>query len=69
MKIKDRGNGVLVDVCCKDCPKYKCYWPRPNPGRFTLGQGYSSYGDYRDKMWMCGTREIHGCPENPEVKS
>jgi len=39
-KIKDKSCGVMVDVCCKDCLKYKCYWPRPNPGSFTLGQGY-----------------------------
>ncbi len=69
MKIKDKSCGVMVDVCCKDCLKYKCYWPRPNPGSFTLGQGYMSYRDERGNMWLCGTREIHGCPENPEVKS
>jgi len=67
MKVKDRVLKREVDVCCKDCSTYKCYWPRLNPGIFTQGRGYRSYGDRRDKEWLCGTREIHGCPDKSEV--
>lgn len=50
MRVRDKILGVLVDVSRKDCPKRKCYWPRPerNPGK--------------ESEWLCGTREIHGCP-------
>ena len=64
MKIKDKNLKIEVSVCCKDCHKYKCYWPRPDPGVFTQGKGYR----FRSNNWLCGTREIHGCPKNPEEK-
>jgi len=67
MKVKDKNIGKLVSVCCKNCPNYKCYWPRQNPGSFVTGRGYRSYGDGRDKEYLCGTRNAHGCPENPEL--
>ena len=62
MKIKDKKLKKVVDVANKDCASRKCYWPRMNPGSFQQGRGYRSYGDARDKEWLCGTREIHGCP-------
>lgn len=69
MKIKDREIGRMVDVACKECQKYKCYWPRRNPGSFTSGVGYKSYGDNRDNEYLCGNREIRGCPDTPEFKN
>lgn len=68
MKIKDKELKVLVDVFCADCQKFTCYWPRQNPGMFTQGQGYRAYGDSRDKEYLCGNREIRGCPNKPELK-
>ena len=59
MKIKDRKSGKLVDVSEKDCPNRPCYWPRPDPGIFNQGQGYR----FRSNDWLCGTREIRGCPD------
>lgn len=63
MKIRSKEHKVDVEVRCKECPTYSCYWPRPDPGVFTPGQGY------RQRVgkvgWLCGTREIRGCPENP----
>jgi hypothetical protein len=69
VKIKDKERKQLVDVCCKDCPTYKCYWPRLNPGSFVQGQGYHHFGDVRDKEWICGTRAIRGCPDHPKTSS
>lgn len=66
MKIRDRKLKQDVDVSDKDCPKRKCYWPRPNPGVFVQGRGYRRYGDKRDKEWLCGTRNIHDCPITKE---
>lgn len=68
MKIKDKELKKEIDVSEKICPKYKCYWPRPNPGSFSQGRGYRSYGDKRDKEYLCGTRNAHGCPEIRELK-
>lgn len=68
MKIKDKTLKVMVDVSRKECPTFVCYWPRPNPGSFTQWQGYRSYGDKRDKEWLCGRREIDGCPREPRPK-
>lgn len=62
MKIKDKNVNKSVEVLNNECLGYKCYWPRPNPGSFQQGRGYRSYGDMRDKEWLCGTRNIHGCP-------
>jgi hypothetical protein len=64
MKIKDKELKKMVDVADKDCCKKKCYWPRQDPGTFTQGQGYK----YRSNDYVCGTREINGCPLNPEYK-
>ena len=68
MNIRDKNIKQHVDVQCEDCPTYKCYWPRLYPGIYNQGQGYRAYGDGRDKMWLCGRREISGCPVAPEVK-
>lgn len=68
MKVRDRNIKQTVDVRCGDCLQYKCYWPRPDPGVFTQGQGYrkSAHGD---RGWLCGNREIRGCPDNPEMET
>jgi len=65
MKIKDKKIKEMVDVAQKECPRYACYWPRPDPGSFTVGVGYRR----RDGGWLCGTRELKGCPEAPVVKT
>ena len=64
MKIKDNNLKKAVDVADKNCQKLKCYWPREDPGIFNPGQGYR----FRSNDWLCGTREIRGCPECPEIK-
>jgi len=60
MKIRDRKIKQDVSVSDKECLKRKCYWPRPDPGVFTQGIGYRTRSGKRE--WLCGTREIHGCP-------
>ena len=60
MKIYDKKIRKRVSVADKDCLKKKRYWPRPDPGLFVQGQGYR----WRSNEWLCGTREIHGCPES-----
>jgi len=65
MKIKDKAFGKLVDVAGKDCPDFECYWPRQDPGIFNQGQGYS----FRSNDWICGTREVRGCPDCPNRKN
>lgn len=61
MKVYDKEVKKKVDVCDKDCLNRSCYWPRSDPGVFTQGQGYRSRT--YDAGWMCGNREIHGCPD------
>lgn len=64
MKVKDKALKVLVDVARENCPQLSCYWPRPDPGVFIQGQGYRSR-DPSGKTkpgWLCGRREIAGCP-------
>jgi len=61
MKIKDKNVKQMVSVSNPKCLKLPCYWPRPDPGVFTQGSGYRQR-DY-DAGWLCGTREIHGCPD------
>jgi len=60
MKINDKNIKRPVDVLDKNCPKKPCYWPRKDPGSFSQGVGYKS----RSNDWICGTREISGCPIN-----
>ena len=59
MKIRDKVLKVDVDVLERGCLTYKCYWPRQNPGVFVQGRGYSN----PTKDYLCGTREIRGCPD------
>lgn len=61
MKIKDKSISQMVSVSDSGCPKRACYWPRPDPGIFTQGQGYRSRGTGKQE-WLCGTREARGCP-------
>jgi hypothetical protein len=63
MKIRDKEIKKYVDVYEKNCPNYECYWARPDPGIFTQGQGYRKASI--DRGYICGTREIRGCPVNP----
>lgn len=67
MKVKDKRLNEMVNVCCKECLTYKCYWPRRNPGSFVQGRGYRAYGDARDKEYLCGTRNVNGCPDTPMI--
>jgi len=67
MKIKDKELKKEVDVANKDCPKFECYWPRPDPGIFTQGQGYRKATV--DRGYICGKREINGCPDQPKIKN
>jgi len=60
MQIKDKKRRLLVDVFERDCLKKVCYWPRPDPGVFTQGVGYRQRS--ANAGWICGTRELHGCP-------
>lgn len=41
MKVRDKKLKKDVDVKCKSCPTYKCYWPRSHPGVFNQGSGYT----------------------------
>lgn len=59
MKVKVKGYPKPIDVSCKDCPNKSCFWPRSDPGTFVQGRGYR----FRSNDWLCGTREIHGCPQ------
>ena len=59
MNIRDRELKETVDVYDRACLKKSCYWPRPNPGSFTHGRGYTNTDV---KGWVCGTRHAHGCP-------
>ena len=63
MKIKDKLLKVEVAVCDVNCYVRKCYWPRPDPGVFTAGKGYKSRGHKTSVEYICGTRAIHGCPD------
>ena len=68
MKVYDKELKKKVDVCCADCPKYKCYWARPDPGVFVPGRGYKSRGSKPSNEYICGNRAIHGCPDNPKLR-
>lgn len=63
MKVRDKKLRVSVDVKEANCVKdgRNCYWPRPDPGVFSQGQGYQTRGS-GPVGWLCGTREINGCP-------
>jgi hypothetical protein len=58
MLVRDTKLDRSVEVRDKLCLKRPCYWPRLDPGRFVQSIGYRGGG----KCWLCGTREIHGCP-------
>lgn len=63
MKVKDRELKLLVEVCAPDCVTRPCYWPRPDPGVYVQGQGYRTrHPEAVPRVWLCGTREIRGCP-------
>ena len=61
MLIRDKNLKVKVNVSEPDCPKYPCYWTRLDPGVFIQGQGYRERSG-RKREWLCGNREIRGCP-------
>lgn len=64
MKVRDKALRIDVEVRVRECPTFKCYWPRQNPGVFVQGRGYRN----PTKDYLCGTREIRGCPNVPEKK-
>lgn len=59
VKLRDKELKKDVDVCDRNCFEKECYWPRPDPGTFVQGRGYR----HRSNNWICGTREIRGCPD------
>lgn len=63
MKVRDKTIKQSVNVADRRCLGCSCYWPRPDPGVFTLGQGYRSRGGGKPE-WVCGTRDARGCPYN-----
>jgi len=58
MQVLDTTVGEKVNVYDSHCPRRSCYWARRDPGSFTQGKGYS----FRSNNWLCGNREIRGCP-------
>jgi hypothetical protein len=62
VKVKDKKIKEMVDVSDKECPRRECYWPRPDPGAFTQGVGYRTRYPGEKPKWLCGNREISGCP-------
>jgi len=64
MKVRDKNVRQRVDVSDKDCLLRSCYWPRPDPGIFTQGVGYRTRYPGRKPDWLCGNREIRGCPRH-----
>ncbi len=62
MKIKDKNIKELVDMLDKNCPLRSCYWARPDSGVFTQGVGYRTRNEHGKPEWLCGNREIRGCP-------
>lgn len=67
MVIRDKTNKKNVDVSQKECPTFECYWPRPDPGVFTQGIGYRTRST-GPRGWLCGHREVNGCPIVKVVK-
>lgn len=69
MMLKIKGYKQPIDVAGKECPNLTCFWPRSDPGVFTPGVGYRTRTDAHGKIgWLCGNREIRGCPEKPTKK-
>jgi hypothetical protein len=69
MKVRDKELKKDVDVSCKDCLKFECYWARPHPGIFKQGSGYTNTAEMQKRYgYICGTREVRGCPEKPKQK-
>ena len=64
MKVFDEELKEMVNVCDQECPKRECYWPRTDPGVFTQGKGYKTRGAKVSNEWICGTREVRGCPDH-----
>jgi len=64
MFIKGPKSGKQVEVSSSECINYACLWERPDPGTFTQGQGYK----FRSNDWLCGNREIRGCPNEPKLR-
>jgi hypothetical protein len=60
MKVRDKAIGETVAVYDQHCLRRPCYWPRHDPGTFTQGHGYRNAGA---RGWLCGNREIRGCPD------
>jgi len=62
VKIRDKRLKDYVDVSDTECPARDCYWPRLDPGVFTPGVGYKTRSPRSLPQWLCGNREIRGCP-------
>lgn len=68
IKVKIGRKFVVTDVSDKDCP---CFWNRKDPGSFTQGVGYRTRTNAKGGIdWLCGRREINGCPHpKPEPQT
>lgn len=67
MRVRDKSIKEHVEVRAKECLNLACYWPRPDPGVFTQGRGYSQRAG-GSRGYICGRREIHGCPDEQDRK-
>lgn len=65
MKVKTKKYG-LVDVVCKDCPKYECFVPHHWQHLSRTIDGKNS--GYSDNYYSCAVRNYNGCPETPIKK-
>lgn len=63
MRVRDKTIKQIVDVADAGCLTRECYWPRLDPGIFVQGVGYRERCPGQKPEWLCGNREIHGCPE------
>ena len=66
MKIKVKKIGV-VDVSCKDCPKYDCFSPHYYQHRNQTIDGETVTNT--DKELSCSYRNYNGCPDKPKIKA
>ena len=62
MKVFNKELKRKVDVLDKACFCRVCFWPRQDPGMFVQGRGYRSRSDQESNEWICGRRNINGCP-------
>ncbi len=63
VKVKIENKVQKVDVCCTDCPYYKCFSPHKYQHRsYNATEGSMTYVD---EHYSCSYRNYHGCPDKP----